>query len=358
MRGLRFQDPMWLWLLVPLLLVAVWAVRRRRLVAILYSDVQILRSLPVTLALRVKRLLPWVRVLGLGLLIAALARPQHGREEFRIRTEGVAIQMCLDRSGSMQAMDFHLDGRRVNRLEAVKGVFRDFVVGKGGLPGRPDDLIGLIAFGGYADGKCPLTLDHGALLQVLETVEIPQPIEDSRGRIINARLLEEELATAIGDALALAVDRLKDQGVKAKSKVIILLSDGENTAGVIDPPDAAEAAKAFGVKVYTIGVGTTGRAPFPAVDPFGREVLIAQRVRLDEETLKMLAETTGGRYFNAQNTQALEDVYAEIDRLEKTVSEGRLYTEYRELYQYAMFPGLGLVLLEIVLACTRFRSLP
>ncbi len=358
MRGLQFQDPMWLLLLIPLAALATWAVRRRRRVAVLYSDVQLLRSLPVTLALRAKWLLPWVRVLGMALLIAALARPQHGREEFRIRTEGVAIQMCLDRSGSMQAMDFQLDGQRVNRLQAVKGVFRDFVAGKGGLPGRPDDLIGLIAFGGYADSKCPLTLDHGALLQVLETVEIPQPITDARGRVINKRLLEEEMATAIGDALALAVDRLKDKNIKAKSKVIILLSDGENTAGVIDPAEAAEAAKAFGIKVYTIGVGTSGRAPFPAVDPFGREVLVAQQVRLDEETLKELAETTGGRYFNAQNTEALKDVCAEIDRLEKTVSEGRLYTEYRELCQYAMFPGLGLVLLEVLLACTRFRSLP
>jgi len=356
MMGFRFQTPTWLWLLIPLVLLGLLAIRRQRRLAMLYSDVAILASLPVTMALRIKRLLPWGRLLGLALLIAALARPQHGREEFRVRTEGVAIQMCIDRSGSMQAMDFQLDGQPVNRLEAVKGVFRDFVTGKGDLQGREDDLIGLIAFGGYADSKCPLTLDHGALLEVLETVEIPQPIEDAQGRVINRRLLEEEMATAIGDALALAVDRLKD--VEAKSKVVIFLSDGEQTAGVIDPPEAAETAKTFGIKVYTIGVGTTGMAPFPGVDVFGRSRLIAQPVRLDEETLKMLAETTGGRYFHAANTRALEEVYAEIGQLEKTISEGRLYTEYRELYQYAMFPGLGLVLLEILLACTRFRSLP
>ena len=356
MTGLRFQDPLWLLLLIPLLGLGLLAIRRQRRVAVLYSDVSILGSLPVTLALRVKRLLPQVRILGMALVVIALARPQHGREEFRVRAEGVAIQMCIDRSGSMRAMDFRLDGKQVNRLEAVKRVFRDFVAGNGRLPGRPDDLIGLIAFGGYADAKCPLTLDHGALLQVLDSVEIPRPIFDSRGNLLNQSLFEEDLQTAIGDAVTLAVDRLKD--VKAKSKVVILLSDGEQTAGVIDPPEAAETAKTFGIKIYSVGIGSTGWAPMPMEDRFGRTVLQRQPVRLDEETLELLAETTEGRYFNAEDTEALEKVYAEIDKLEKTLSEGRLYTEYRELYQYAMFPGLGLILLEILLVCTRFRSLP
>ena len=356
MTGLRFQDPLWLLLLIPLLGLGLLAIRRQQRVAVLYSDVSILGSLPVTLALRVKRLLPQVRILGMALVVIALARPQHGREEFRVRAEGVAIQMCIDRSGSMRAMDFRLDGKQVNRLEAVKRVFRDFVAGNGRLPGRPDDLIGLIAFGGYADAKCPLTLDHGALLQVLDSVEIPRPIFDSRGNLLNQSLFEEDLQTAIGDAVTLAVDRLKD--VKAKSKVVILLSDGEQTAGVIDPPEAAETAKTFGIKIYSVGIGSTGWAPMPMEDRFGRTVLQRQPVRLDEETLELLAETTEGRYFNAEDTEALEKVYAEIDKLEKTLSEGRLYTEYRELYQYAMFPGLGLILLEILLVCTRFRSLP
>jgi len=354
--GFRFYNPWWLLLLIPLLAVGVLAILRQRRTAILYSEVAILQSLPVTLSLRLKRLLPWVLLLGMALLIFALARPQKGNEEFRVQTEGIAIQMCVDRSGSMQAMDFQLEGQRVNRLQAVKSVFRDFVAGTRTLPGRPDDLIGLIAFGGYADSKCPLTLDHGALLEVLDTVEIPQPIEDAGGRVINEGLLEEEMATAIGDALALAVDRLKD--VKAKSKVVVFLSDGEQTAGVIDPPQAADAAKAFGIKVYTIGVGRTGTAPFPGIDMFGQQRLVPQQVRLDEKTLKMLAETTGGRYFHAESTGALEDVCAEVDRLEKTVSEGRLYTEYGEYYQYLLFPGMAMILLEILLVCTRFRSLP
>ena len=356
MRGFQFQDPLWLVLLLPLLVLGLLAVRRQRRVAVLYSDASILETLPRTVALRVKRLLPWMRLLGLGLVIVALGRPQHGQEDFRIRTEGIAIQMCIDRSGSMQAMDFQLDGRRVNRLEAVKSVFRDFVAGQEGLRGRTDDMVGLISFGGFAEGRCPLTLDHGALLEVLRTIDIPKPIRDAQGRILNRELAQEEMSTAIGDAVAMATDRLRD--IKAKSKVIILLSDGRNNTGVAEPAESADAAKAFGIKIYSIGVGTTGTAPFPAPDPFGRTVLTRKHVELDEATLKMLAKVTGGRYFNARDTRALQDVYAEIDRLEKTVSEGRLYTEYRELYQYFMFPGLALILLEVVLVCTRFRSLP
>ncbi|MBI3270215.1 MAG: VWA domain-containing protein [Planctomycetes bacterium] len=361
MSGLRLHDPLWLVLLVPLFAATVFAVRRQRRTAVLYSSVQLLKSLPCTFALRVKRRLPWVRFAGLALAVAALARPQHGREEFRVRTEGIAIQMCIDRSGSMQALDFELDGKRANRLAVVKKAFRDFVAGSsralgGGLPGRPDDLIGLIPFGGFAESACPLTLDHGALLQVLDTVKIPEPVEDARGRVLNRELLEEEMATAIGDAVALGVERLKD--VSSKTKVIILLSDGESNAGIASPEEGAAAAKAFGIKIYSIGVGTTGRVPFPAVDPFGRQVLVSRPVRIDEKTLSMLAEKTGGRYWNASDTATLEKVYAEIDKLEKTQTEGRLYTEYRELYAHALLPGLALILLELVLSATRFRSLP
>jgi len=360
MIALRFQDPWWLLLLIPLVLLGLAMARRRRRAAVLYSDVTLFRAIAPTLALRVKRLLPGVRLLGLGLVVLAVARPQQGLEEFRIQAEGVAIQMCIDHSGSMQAMDFQLEGRQVDRLTAVKQVFRDFVAGKGGLSGRSDDLIGLVEFGGFAESRCPLTLDHGALLQVLETVRIPEPLPvpaDSRSEhALVQRLYEQDMSTALGDALVVAVDRLKD--VKAKSKVIILLSDGKQTAGIIPPERAAATAKTYGIKVYTIGVGGTGVAALPSIDFFGNRVLQPQQVELDEATLRMLAETTGGRYFHAQDTETLAEVYAEIDRLEKTRSEARLYTEYRELYQYFLFPGLGLILLEIVLASTRFRSLP
>lgn len=352
MTALRFQDPMWCLLLIPLFLAVIFAIRKQRSSAVLFSSVQVLKTLPRTLALRFKGLVPWIRFLGMAMVILALARPQYGIEEFRVRTEGVAIEMAIDRSGSMRAMDFEIDGERVNRLAVVKDVFKKFVAGQDGLPGRPDDLIGLIAFGGFADSKCPLTLDHGALLQVLDTINIPKEIIDSRGNLLN----REEFATAIGDAVTLGVERLKH--VEAKSKILILLSDGENTAGIISPEEAAEAAKAFDVKIYAIGVGSTGRVPMPGIDQFGKQVLGSQMVRLDEKNLKMLAETTEGRYFNAKNTEALKEVYAEIDRLEKTETEGRLYTEYKELFQYSLFPGLILVLLELLLTATRFRSLP
>ena len=355
---LRFQDPLWLLLLLPLMLLGLAAVRRQRRVAVLYSDVSLLETLPVTLALRVKRLLPWVRLVGMALVVAALARPQAGVEEFRVQTEGLAIQMCTDRSGSMAALDFNLDDQQVDRLTVVKRTFRDFVLGRGKLPGRPDDLIGLITFGGFVEPRCPLTLDHGALVQVLDEVEIPKPIFNNRGEIVNERLWREDSQTAIGDALAVAANRLKK--IKAKSKVIILLTDGEQTAGALKPHEGAQVAKALGLRVYTIGIGGTGVAPMPdpVPDAFGRRVLRQAPVRIDEKTLSEVAETTGGRYFNAKDTQALEDVYAEIDRLEKSPSEGRLYSEYRELYQWLMFPGLGLILLQVALSATRFRSLP
>lgn len=356
MNGFRFQDPLCLLLLIPVILVWYRTSRWRRRPAVLYSNVELLSDLPVTFAQRCQRLLPTLRMIGLVLIVIALARPQLGRQEFRIRTEGIAIEMCIDRSGSMAALDFQVDGERLNRLDAVKQVFRDFVAGDGRFDGRGDDLVGLVSFGGFAEAKCPPTLDHGALLEVLDTVHISEPVVDKQGRVINEGLWQEEQATAIGDAIAVAVDRLKD--LPTESRVIVLLSDGENTAGAVTPQEAAEAAATYGIRIYTIGVGSTGMAPFPAVDVFGRDVLQAQRVRLDEQTLKSLAERTGGRYFNAQDAKTLEAVYGAIDELEKTETEGTLYMEYREVFQSLMLPGLACVLLQVTLATTWLRSLP
>jgi Ca-activated chloride channel homolog len=356
MMGFRFQDPLWLLLLVPLVAIGWWN-RRRRPAAVVYSNIDILKTLPRTAAQRVRRLLPWVSLAGLALLTVALARPQRGREEFRAPAKGIAIEMCIDRSGSMQAMDFEIKGEPVSRLAIVKKTFRQFVDGGDGLPGRRDDLVGLVDFGGFAEAKCPLTLDHGALDQLLDTVKVAQPMVDSQGNVINRNLLQEDQSTAIGDALALSVDRLKES--KAKSKIIILLSDGASNSGVMSPEEAAGIAKTFGIKVYTIGIGTTsGTVPMQATDPFGNTMMMPIQADLDEETLRMIADTTGGQYFNVQDAQSLKQVYATIDKLEKTVSEGRRYTHYRELYEYPLWPALALLLAQVVLVSTRFRTLP
>jgi Ca-activated chloride channel family protein len=357
MSGLRLEHPLWL---LALLAVAVaWLVRWRHLrprEVILFGDTTDLAALPPTLVERLAPLLGLLRLAALLLLVLVLCRPRYGRAEHHRATEGIAIQMALDVSGSMRAEDFQIDGERVNRLEVVKLAFRQFVTGNeeegGDLPGRPDDLIGLIAFGGYADSKVPLTLDHDALLAVADTLEIPEVIFDPQGRPVN----QEELQTAIGDALALAVERIKDAPVR--SRTIILLTDGENTAGIIDPRQAAELASTLGVRVYTIGVGSTGMAPFPVEDRFGGTVLRSQRVSLDEDLLRYIAKTTGGVYRNARDTQALQAVYAEIDELERTRLEGLTEVIFEERYAWFLLPALVLLLLHELLVATRFREIP
>ncbi len=356
MSGLRLHDPLWLAALLPALAVLWWSGRRERRAALLYSSLAPFRDLPVTFLQRCKRVLPGVRLLGVLLIAGALARPQQGREEFRVHHEGICIELVVDRSGSMEALDFREEGRPVDRLHAVKRVIRDFVDGAGDLPGRPDDQIGLVVFGGYAESRCPLTLDHEALLGVLERVEIPGAGLSDRERALAERVIEGEAATAIGDALALGVSRLQD--ASARSRVIILLSDGESNAGALEPLAAAELARAEGVKVHTIGIGSTGIAPFRRFDHLGREHLVPDQVRLDERTLAKIAELTEGRYFNARDAETLLRVYEEIDRLEKSETEGVLYTDYRELFEYLLLPGAGLLLLELLLRATRFLTLP
>jgi Ca-activated chloride channel homolog len=355
MMGFRFHDPLWLLLLAPLAAFAWWH-SRRRAAAVVYSSVELLKTLPITTAQRVRRFVPLLGWIGLAMLIVALARPQKGKDEYRVRADGIAIEMCIDRSGSMHSKDFEIDGEPATRLDVVKKTFRQFVDGGDGLRGRPDDLIGLIDFGGYVEVKCPLTLDHGALIQLLDTVKIAEPVVDGAGRIVNPKLLQEDQSTAIGDALATAVDRLKL--VKAKSKIIILLSDGVSNAGLLSPEDAAQIAKTYGIKVYTIGIGSTKPASVPMKDPFGQTVMMPVKVEFDERALKSIADTTDGQYFNAENTESLRDVYAAIDQLEKTVSEGRIYTDYRDLYEYVLLFGLVLILSQVVLVSTRFRTLP
>lgn len=358
MDAYRFFSPLW-FAALPFALGALWyAHNTRARTAVVFSSLADLKGLPVTLAQRIKRFLPLLHGLALVLIIGALARPQVGRSENRVYTEGIAIQMALDVSGSMEALDFQLDGRNDNRINAVKYVVRNFVTGSKELKlsGRPSDLVGIVAFGGYADSKVPLTLDHGALLDIVNSLEIPKILRDRRGNIINKDTIGEDLATAIGDGLALSIDRLKN--VEAKSKVLILLTDGDNNAGVVEPLEAAKLAKDLGIKIYAIGIGSNGVAPIPVEDEFGRRYLEKRRFKIDEALLRQIAEIGGGKYYNANDTASLAAVYADIDRLEKSKVEETHFTEYTELYTWLVIPGLALLALVSVLYATRFRSLP
>ncbi|MGO9471305.1 MAG: VWA domain-containing protein [Isosphaeraceae bacterium] len=358
MNAFRFYSAFWL-ILAPVVAGALWwRLRPQQRPAAVFSSVTDLKGLPVTLAQRVRRCLPYFYGLGLCLVITGLARPQAGKGESRITGQGIAIEIVLDVSGSMEAIDFQLEGRDVSRLDAVKHVVSEFVLGSraSGLPGRLDDLVGLVAFGGFADSKCPLTLDHGALVAIVEGLEIPKPIRDSRGRVLNAQALQEELATAIGDGVAVGVDRLR--GAKAKSKVLILLTDGDCNAGVVDPREAARIAAESGIRLYTIGIGRSGVVPVPQVDEFGNRVLVPGQFRIDEDLLRQMAKTGQGQYFHASDSEGLAQVYAEIDKLERSELEETKYSEYTELFAWFAGPGLAVILLVGFLAETRFRSLP
>ncbi|WP_422931993.1 VWA domain-containing protein [Singulisphaera sp. PoT] len=355
-----FRLYSWFWLILAPLALGLLAWRRRsnQRPAAIFSSVSDLKGLPITLAQRIRRGLPYAYGLGLFLVFVALARPQAGKAESRIAGQGIAIEMVLDVSGSMEAIDFQLEGKDVSRLEAVKHVVADFVLGSRstGLSGRTDDLVGLVAFGGFADSKCPLTLDHGALVDIVKGLAVPRPIRDSQGEVINADNLKEELATAIGDGVAVGVDRLR--GAKAKSKVLILLTDGDNNAGVVDPREAAKIAAESGIRVYTIGIGHSGTVPIPQEDDLGNRILVPAEFRIDEDLLREMAETGHGKYFHASDSEGLANVYAEIDQLEKSKFEESKFSEYRELFPWFAAPGLALILVVGLLSETRFRSLP
>lgn len=357
MEGFRFCSPLW-FALVPLVAAAVWwSCNPRRRPAAVFSSLADLKTLPLTTAQRLRRLLPFAYGLGLLLLVGALARPQQGKSEARTHAEGIAIEMVVDVSGSMEALDYEVNGERASRVSAVKHVFKEFVLGSkdSKLPGRPNDLIGLVAFGTFADSKCPLTLDHGALVDIAESVGPVKAMRDRRGNIINKDWQQED-NTAIGDGLTLALDRLRN--VEAKSKVEILLSDGGDNASVIVPHEAAKMAQKLGVKIYTIGFGHQGIVPFPVEDEFGNRFLQQAQFPLDERLLREIAEATGGQFFYADSTKKLEEIYAQIDQMEKSKVEETRYTEYTELYLWLAAPGLALLVVASFLGATRFRALP
>jgi Ca-activated chloride channel family protein len=329
----RFADPWLLILLLAVPLMVFYELKKMGSSRIRFSSLETLKALKPTRSLVWRKVLLILRCVAMSLLIMALARPQSGTTSTEIITEGVDIMLCLDTSGSMNALDFQLENKRVNRLQVVKKVVDEFI------RGRQNDRIGMVVFAEEAFTQCPLTLDYGVLLSFLDRLEIGMAGD----------------TTAIGSALATCVKRLKD--LKSKSKIIILLTDGRNNTGTISPATAADIAKTHGIKVYTIGVGTEGEAPFLVDSLFGKQY-VYQKVDLDEETLKEIAQKTGGRYFRATNTEALKTIYQQIDKMEKTEAKVKEYMEYAELFKYFLIPALCLILLEILLANTRFMKIP
>lgn len=340
MPGLELRDPFLLGfaLLAPL----VWALASRLPSVLTVSTLSHFEGAPKSLKTRLAKLPAALLAAATVLFAIALAGPRTGDTSSHVHKEGIAMVMAVDRSGSMNARDFVAGDASVSRLDAVKRVFHEFVEGGKSGKGRPDDLVGLVVFGTYADGVCPLTLDHANLLAILDDVKIASEAT--------------EASTALGEGLGLAVERLREH--KAKSKVVILLTDGVNNAGDLDPMQAAKLAADNHIKVYTVIAGTKGLAPIPVQGADGREYLRRVYVDIDEDTMKRIAEATGGRYFHARDADALASVYAEIDKLERSEITEVRYLQYREHYAALVEAGLGLVALAALASATFLRRLP
>ena len=332
---MTFKTPIFL-ALIPAVFLLAWAGRRWKRPAVFrFPSFVLLSHVPVSWRERMRSVTRWVRYGVLVLFVIALAGPRKVSTQTVHKTEGIDIVLTIDVSGSMAAEDFRLNGRRVNRLAVVKNVVKEFIAQ------RPNDRLGLVAFSGRAYTVCPMTTDSSWLLKNLERLDL--------------HMIEPD-GTAIGSAIAASLSRLKKS--KASSRVIILLTDGVNNAGTITPREAAEAAKALGVKIYTIGVGTKGFAPFPVQDMFGRTVYQKVAIELDEKILKSIANITDGRYFRATDTDSLRKIYKEIDQLEKTPIEEYGYMEYTELFPWVLGAALLLLLGEVVLSRTIVQTVP
>lgn len=329
-----FKDGIVFWLLALIPILVIILLRRRSEASFTFSSDELVSDLKPTLRIRLGKLPVLLRAIALGLIIFALARPQTILEGMKTVSEGVDIVLTLDTSTSMLAEDFRIGSNRVNRFDIVKEVVKEFI------QKRKDDRIALVAFAARAYTVCPLSTDYSWLNENLDRVKVGM-IED---------------ATAVGSALASSVNRLRTS--KTKSRVIILLTDGVSNAGTISPLVAAEAAKALKIKIYTIGVGTKGLSPYPLKDQFGRTVYKNIPIEMDEDSLKKIADLTGGKYFLASNTEALRSIYDEINRLEKSNIEHFGYTEYSELFYRFLIPALIILLLEILLSNTVFLRVP
>jgi Ca-activated chloride channel family protein len=324
-----FRHPAFFLLLLLLPLILMWTKRREKL-EFAYSSLELLKDRPTTPRMLLWKLLPLLRTVVFMLLIAALARPSSVSSDREYQTHGVDIMIALDLSGSMLAEDFQPENRVfVAKQEAVKFI-----------KGRENDRIGLVVFAKKAFTQCPLTLDYRILIELISEIRI--------GMITDG--------TAIGMGIATAVNRLRDSN--AKSKVIILLTDGENNAGNIDPITAAELAKSFGIRIYTIGIGRGGMVPFPVDDPLFGKRYVQANVDIDETTLKRIADITGGLFFRARDTAGLSEIYERINKLEKSEVKVKEYKSFNELFPIFLFPAILLLFLEIFLRRTVLMKVP
>lgn len=327
-------QPHFLWLLLTIPLIAWLKGKLGQSSAMSFPSTEVAKSVGARPKSRVGNFLFMLSLLALALLIVAMARPQFGKGHAEVDFEGIDIMLAIDVSSSMEALDFQLNGERVNRLDAVKDTVAKFI------KERPDDRIGLVAFAGRPYLVSPLTHDHEWLETRLESIDIGQ-VEDG---------------TAIGSAIASSSSHLSVS--EAKSRIGILLTDGNNTAGKVSPLTAAEAAETLGLKIYAIGAGTRGEAPYPVRGPFGRQQIRMVEVDIDEETLTEVAELTGGKYFRATDSSSLANIYQEIDKLETTPRKLKKYEEVDDLFAYVAIPGTLILLLSLALGNTIYRELP
>ena len=324
-----FLNKQYLWLFLIFIPIIAWYIYKLKTqtASMNISSTEVFKMIKKPLRYWLRHLLFVFRLLCLSAIIIVIARPQSFDSWEEKNIEGIDIILSLDVSGSMLAADF-----TPNRIEAAKNIGIEFV------SSRPDDRIGLVVFAGESYTQCPLTIDHFVIINLFSEIK--------------SGIIED--GTAIGMGLATAVNRLKDS--KAKSKVIILLTDGVNNAGMISPLAAAEIAENFGIRVYTVGIGTTGFAPYPVTDAFGRKSFQNMQVEIDEEILQQISKQTGGKYFRAKNNDELRQIYNEIDNLEKTILDVKSYVEPKEKYLYIMFLALGLLFLEKLLKLTILKK--
>ncbi|MDI6704300.1 MAG: VWA domain-containing protein [bacterium] len=329
---MRFATPYFLSLLLFLpFLIWVYLKRGRSRPSIKFSDLEGIKEISPSRRLNPRHILTGLRIIAIGLIIIGLSRPQTGVRSEEQEAKGIDIMLCIDTSTSMEALDF----KPYNRLDAAKEAARRFI------DRRKNDRIGIVVFSGLGFTQCPLTMNHRALLDLLDKVEVGMVQVDG---------------TAIGTAIITCINRLKESG--AKSKIIVLLTDGRNNMGEIDPLTSAQVAKTMGIKIYTIGAGSLDGALYPVDHPlFGRRYMKLHG-DLDEEILRKIAKETGGLYFYAKNTKALNDIYKQIDKMEKSRIKVKKYIDYIELFPYFIWPAFSILFLEVILGNTLFRKIP